>query len=196
MTKTALNLFAAFLAMIMAGTAVAETTLYTDSSNFGGWPNAVNGGNAVGAPDGAFASIPNGGWIAFQTTQSFTDANFVLNLTSVTGSGTALFYVGRSNGAGWFSALNNRTVTLNNGLNVLSSVAQTNYCTFIGGCDVFLVQAWAGSSFGIDAARSVSTNPEPSVWALMIIAFAGVGGRLKYLRVRKSISGLTQVAAA
>ncbi len=171
------------LTLFGASAAIAATTLYTDSSNFGGWPNALNPGNSVGPPDGLSATVPNGGWIAFQESSLFSTGNTSLTVTSVTGSGNTRFYVGRSNGAGWFSALNNRTVTLTTGVNILpTSAAQSAFCTGIGGCDVFVVQAFGGTTFALDAA--LGPSPEPSAWALMILGFVGVAGRLKVLRQR------------
>ena len=186
--------FLAGIALSAASSAQAATTIYTDSSNFGGWPNAVNSGNAIGPADGLTANVPNFGWIAFQNTPTFSAGNVVLNLASVTGSGTAIFYYGRTNGAGWFSALNNRTVTLSAGINILASTAaQTAYCNGLGGCDVFIVQAFGGgTSFNID--RVVGPTPEPSTWALMIIGFVGVAWRMKALR-RRGISSLVPASA-
>lgn len=195
MKKIAVLLSAA-LTLFSASTALAATTLYTDSSNFGGWPNTLNGGNAVGPADGLFATVPNFGWIAFQETPTFTSGNVSLTLTSVAGTGTAFFYVGQSNGAGWFSALNNRAVTLAAGVNLLPvSAAQSAFCTGLGGCDVFVVQAFGGgTSFGLDSA--LGPNPEPSAWALMILGFIGVAGRLKMLRQRRLVPTFASPAFA
>lgn len=178
-------LLSAAVALFSASTAFAATTLYTDSSNFGGWPNAVNAGNAVGAPNGVSATIPTFGWVAFQVTPTFTTGNIALNLTSVTGTGTTLFYVGQGNGAGWFTALNSVLVTLTSGVNVLTpTAAQTAFCTGLGGCDVFVVQAWGGgTTLALDSA--LGPNPEPSAWALMILGFIGVASRLKVSRRRR-----------
>ena len=181
------------ISWMFSAPAFADTTVYTDSSNFGAWPNAVNSGNSVGAADGNSATIPNGGWIAYQVTTSFTSVDFYLKLTSSAGSGTALFYVGRTNGAGWFSALNNRTIALTSGANVLSTnTTQTNFCVSLGGCDVFVVQAWAGTTLGLDSA--VAANPEPSAWALMILGFGGLAWRMKALR-RAGATAFTAQAA-
>ncbi len=83
-------------ASFMAIPAMSATSIDTDSTNFGAWPDAVNPGNAVGPRDGLSAIVASIGWIAFLETPGFTDAVFNLNLT---GAGTAFFYVGRSNGA-------------------------------------------------------------------------------------------------
>ena len=179
-------LLTAALALLGASNASAATTIYTDSSNFGAWPNAVNAGNSLGPANGVSATVPNFGWIAYQVNPTVTAGNVLLTLTSVTGSGSALFYVGTSNGAGFFSALNNRAVTLTTGPNLLAlSAAQSAFCVGLGGCDVFIVQAFGGgTSLAID--RALGPNPEPAAWALMILGFAGVAARLKQLRRSKA----------
>jgi PEP-CTERM motif-containing protein len=168
--------------------AKAAISVYTDSSNFGSWADAVNSGNALGAADGVSAFIPNGGWIAFQMSPSFTVADFVLDIAGVTGANTALFYVGQSDGAGYFSALNNRMVTLSTGVNNLTSAVQSSYCVGLGGCDVFVLQAWNGTTISLDSAMGAITGsaPEPSAWALMIIGFLGLAWRMKVMRRREA----------
>ena len=171
--------FSLFAAM---SSAQAATSVYTDSSNFGGWPSASNAGDSLGGADGVSATIPSFGWIAYQTTTPFTTIDFYLKFSGVSGSGTVLFYVGRSDGAGWFASLNSRTVTLTNGANVLTNdLAQETYCAGLGGCDVFVVQAWTGGTvLNLDSA--IAANPEPSAWAFMIIAFFGIALRMKQMR--------------
>ena len=177
-------LLVAFLAALAALPAKAATTVYTDSSNFGAWPDAVNAGDALGSPDGVSATIPNGGWIAFEVSPTFTVVDFVLEVANLTGGNTALFYVGQTDGAGWFSALNNTSVTLSVGTNNISSAALSSYCVGLGGCDVFVVQAWAGTTVALDSALDAITAsaPEPSAWALMILGFIGLAWRVKALR--------------
>lgn len=192
--------FAVLLSMVIvlfsATTAFAATTVYTDSSNFGPWPNALNSGNALGPANGVSAFIPNGGWVAFQETPTFTAGNISLTFTSVTGAGTAFFYVGQSNGAGWFTALNSVLVTLTTGANLLTlTPAQSAFCTGLGGCDVFVVQAFGGgTTLALDSA--IGPNPEPSAWALMILGFIGVAGRLKALRRNNSAPAVIAPAHA
>ena len=177
--------------------AKAAISVYTDSSNFGSWADAVNSGNASGAADGVSAFIPNGGWIAFQVSPDFNVADFVLTVTSITGANTANFYVGRSNGAGWFDGLNSRIVALTVGVNSLASAAQSSYCAGRGGCDVFIVQAWSGSTISIDSALDAITAsaPEPSAWALMIVGFIGLSWRMKAMRRSRS-SGVSVARAS
>ena len=178
--------FSLLLAVVLAcGPAAARTTVYTDSSNFGGWADAVNASESRGGEDGVSADIPAFGWIAYSVSPTFTDVSTRIVLTNVTGSGTAFFYVGRSNGAGWFSALNSISVTLTNGVNEITSAALSGYCVSIGGCDIVILQAaGGGTTFAVD--RVLARTPEPSAWALMILGFAGVAWRLKATRKKRA----------
>lgn len=172
---------AVFAAMAFSP-ALAVTTIYTDSSAFGAWPNALGAGDSLGPRDGVSATIPNGGWIAYQVSPTFDDGNILFTVDSFTGPGTAFFYVGRSNGAGWFSALSNQgLISLSSGPNIIAATAaRQSYCISIGGCDVFIIQAWGGTTFALD--RALGPNPEPAAWALMILGFIGVAGRMKAVR--------------
>jgi len=162
-----------------AAPAHAATTVYVDSSSplYGGFANAVNSSNALGPADGNSAFVPLGGFIAFQVNPFFTDVNFNM---------TVRLYVGRTNGAGGFTALNSRFFTVSSGVFNFSSTVLTNYCIGLGGCDTFITQAWTGTTFSLDSVPNV--NPEPSAWALMIMGFAGVAWRMKALRAgRRSV---------
>jgi len=178
------RIFAIFslCAIWAAAPAHAATTVYVDSSSplYGGFANAVNSGNALGPADGASAFVPTGGFIAFQVVPFFTDVNFNMTFTGVSGAGTVRLYVGRTNGAGGFTALNSRFFTVSSGVFNFSSTVLTNYCIGLGGCDTFITQAWTGTTFSLDSVPNV--NPEPSAWALMIMSFAGVSWRMKRLR--------------
>lgn len=166
--------------MLVASPVSAATSVYTDSSNFAGFANATNVGESLGGADGSAATIPIGGWIAYQVTTPFTEIDFFLKLESVTG-GTTRFYVGRSDGAGFFSSLTSRLINLTSGSNVVSTTAaEQSFCADLGGCDVFIVQAWTGTTLGLDSA--IAANPEPSAWALMIFGFIGLAWRMKKLK--------------
>lgn len=182
------RLLAACACLFIATPSIAATTIYTDSSNFGAWPDAVNPGNAIGPRDGLAAAIPSIGWVAFLETPGFTDAVFNINLTSIVGAGAAIFYVGQSDGAGWFSTLNSQVVTLAAGYNRIASAAQSSFCLSVGGCDVFILQSFGGTTLNVDNAFVVAANPEPSMWMLMILAFAGLAARLKMLRANPAQS--------
>jgi hypothetical protein len=94
--------------------------------------------------------------------------------------GSPIFLRGRNVTAG-----NSRTITANNGL--------VNGCRLLGGCDyveIITTRTRRGAA-GVEVDYVVvdgevvevaSPTPEPTTWALMIIAFAGVAWRLKAMR--------------
>ena len=173
-------LFIVVVGLLMSSPVSAATSVFTDSSNFAGFANASNVGESLGGADGVSATIPTGGWIAYQVSTPFSAIDFFLKLTEVTG-GTARFYVGRTNDTGFFAALTSRLLTLESGSNVLSTnAAEQSFCDGLGGCDVFIVQAWTGTTFTLDSA--IAANPEPSAWALMIFGFIGLAWRMKTLK--------------
>ena len=162
----------------------ATTTIYVDSSHpaYPAFADAVNVTASLGAADGVGAFVPLGGFIAYETNSPFTNVDFNVEFLGVTGAGTLRLYVGQTNGGTGFSALNSAFFTITDGLNNLNSTALSNYCVTIGGCNTFVLQAWVGTTFSVDAVPG--GNPEPKIWALMIIAFLGVAGRMKTLRRR------------
>ncbi len=172
------------LAFMAVSPAKAATSVYVDSSDpaYAGFPSAVNSNSSLGAPNGISAFVPLGGFIAYLVNPTFTDVNIDIEFLGVTGAGTLRLYVGQTNGGTGFTALSSTFFTVTNGFNNLSSAALTSYCVGLGGCDTFVVQAWTGTTFDIDSVRILGVNPEPSTWALMILAFIGLAWRMKALR--------------
>jgi len=185
----------AALISLAGAPAKAATSIYVDSSSplYPGFADAVNASDALGAADGSSAFVPLGGFIAFLTTPFFSVVDLDFEFTGVTGAGTVRLYVGRTNGAGGFTALNSRFFTVTNGFNNFSSGALSTYCAGLGGCDTFITQAWVGTTFGLDSA--LGPNPEPSAWALMILGFIGVAGRMKARRKSDRTAALTPTLA-
>ena len=103
-----------FTMSVFAQSANAAVSVYAFSGGpgFGGFPDAVNPGASTGIPDGVSASIPIGGFVAFQTQDLFNTVDFSVEFTGVTGAGIVRFYVGRTNGTGGFSTLNSQFFTL------------------------------------------------------------------------------------
>ena len=172
------------VATATATNAHAATTVYVDSSDpiyAGlGFAPASNAGESLNAPDGNSAFVPLGGFIAYLVSPLFTVVDFDMEFTGVTGAGTVRLYVGRTDGTGGFTSLNSAFFTVTDGSNNLSSTALSNFCVTLGGCDTYVVQAWTGTTFGIDSA--IAAAPEPQVWAMFIIGFVVVAWRLKSLR--------------
>jgi hypothetical protein len=184
-----LFLVIAALFVIIAAPARAATSVYVDSSHpdYAGFPDAVNSNSSLGAPNGISAFVPLGGFIAYLVNPTFTDVNLDIEFLGVTGAGTLRLYVGQTNGGTGFTALSSTFFTVTNGFNNLSSAALTSYCSGLGGCDTFIVQAWTGTTFDIDSVNLLGVNPEPSTWALMILAFVGVAWRMKAMRGRGAL---------
>ena len=176
------------LFLVPVSGANAATTIYANGADFG-WPNTTNPTDALGTPDGAAASLSNGGWLAFQTDTSFTNTDTSMQFLGLTGTGTIRFYVGTSNNNGWFSALNYITLQVVNGLVQINSNVLNNFCTSLGGCDIFIIQNISGGNLQLDAAdlsvNFVAPTPEPASWALMMVAFFLVALRLKAERKKK-----------
>jgi len=185
---------AGLVAVGLGSGAQASTTVYVDSSDplYAGFANAVNSSAALGSPDGASAFVPLGGFIAFS--RSFTTVNLDLEFTGVTGAGTVRLYVGQTDGAGGFTTLSSAFFTVTNGSNNLSSAVLSGFCGgLVGGCNTFVTQAWTGTTFGLDSV--FAPNPEPSVWALMILSFAGVGWRMKALKTKAGAAATSPLFA-
>jgi len=183
------SLIAAISALALLLTAAhANTTVFTDSSNFRGFADPVDVQNSDGGADGVSAFIPNGGWIAFANPVGgfFNEVSSQIVLTNITGPGTARFYVGRTNSTGFFSVLNFEIITLTNGLNEVTSTGLTNFCVGLGGCDTVIFQPIAGTTLSVD--RVLARNPEPGVWSLMILGFGGLAWRMKLARGARTSS--------
>jgi hypothetical protein len=185
------GMIAGLWALFSVSSAVAETTVYTHSGNFAAWADPADPGNTAGVSDGASGQIPLGGWIAWQTDTTFTDVDFTLDFLGTTGTSTIRFYVGTSNGAGFFSNLQLVTLNVTTGLNRIQNAGLSSFCAGLGGCDVFIVQSLSTGNFVLDGADltanfTAAATPEPGTWLLMILGFIAVALRLKAVyRVRR-----------
>lgn len=183
--RSLIALFVVFSAFGLAIPASAATTVYTDSSNYSAWSNVSDPFESVGAANGSGASMGYGSWIAYQT-DMFTTVDMTLEFLGAVGSGSIYFYVGTTNGNGWFSNLNYITTNVTTGSNQITSTTLTNYCVSIGGCNSFIVQSLSGTTLTLDSAgmtgEFVAPNPEPSTWFLMITGFVLLAARLRQLR--------------
>lgn len=179
------------LFFLFTASAEAATSVYANGGSFG-WANTTNEANALGLADGSTADMGNGGWLAFQTDAPFTTVDMTLQFAGLTGTGTIRFYVGATNNTGWFSALTFITLNITNGAVQINSATLDSYCAGIGGCNVFIVQNISGQTLSLDSAdltaNLVAPNPEPTTWAMMIVAFVLLALRLKALK-RKTKNG-------
>lgn len=170
----------------------ASVSIYTYSGApgpYAGWPAVSDPDNALGVPDGAVASVPVGGFIAYRADTLFNDFEFSIEFADVTGAANVRIYVGRVTTNGGFSSLNSQFFTAVAGINNFTSATLSSYCAGLGGCDAIVTQAWTGTTFTLDSV--LAPNPEPAAWALMILAFGGVAARLKTLRRQGRIAPLS-----
>lgn len=193
MMRYLVTLFAAFALSIAS--AQANTTVYVDSSHpdYAVFPNAVDSGASLGRPDGVSAQLPIGAFIAYLVNPTFTDVNFDVEFTGVTGAGTVRLYVGNTDGGTGFTTLNSEFFTVTTGVNTLASAALSTFCAGLGGCDTYVIQAWTGTTLSLDSIAAGA--PEPSSWALMILAFGAIAWRMTAMRKSAAVAKLQTAAA-
>lgn len=185
------------VASLFATNAMADTTVYIDSTTQtyspGSWGATSNGHEADGAADGVSSSSVNSGWISWQTDSPYTVFDISFVLTELGPNSTIYVYAGNTDAAnGWFTDLRAEVVSsFSVGTNNYSSAAMSAHCASIGGCNLFLLYNASGGTMSIDTAdltsSFVASAPEPTSWALMLLGFVAVAGRLKYMRKQGQI---------
>ncbi|MEM8770156.1 MAG: hypothetical protein AAGD92_00780 [Pseudomonadota bacterium] len=188
-----LTLLAILMALFSGATAHAETsTLYVDSGDpaFPTLPEPTNTFAIVDAPDGLGATLTSGAFVAFQTETLFTNFGLDLEVLGVSGAGVVRVFAGLTdNSADGFGALQAAFAFVGTGGNTINSAALSTFCAGLGGCDTYIIQPLFGTTITVDSVSFngvVASNPEPSTWAFMILAFAGVAARLKAMRSVKA----------
>ncbi|MGV6801041.1 MAG: hypothetical protein ACWA5L_03880 [bacterium] len=181
--------------------AYAATSVYTHSGNFNGWSDPVDPLASLGPTDGSGAGLTYGSWISYQTDTAFTTVDFTLDFLGNVGNGTIYFYVGNTNGNGWFSNLRAISTTITSGANQITSATLSNFCTSVGGCDTFIIQSFTNNAtLSLDSAditgAFTAPNPEPSFWMLLIVGFLLVAARLKQLKKHGHIANSYQLPRA
>ncbi len=192
-------LAAALIALALtAGGAHAATTVYPVSffSNSGvASPIRLLGNNP------SVATFSRNDSVGLNYGTDITKFTISVNVTSVTPNTTYLWIrFGRRNLLSFTNAAGVGLLTpggaptqniyapiVGPGLYWINSVAYASGCAAIGGCNAIMIGnssfSAAGSVFG---ASVVGATPEPSVWALMIVGFAGVAARLKAERGKRA----------
>lgn len=173
----------------------ARTATYDASTPF--TPGAMTALSTSGDGAGQFVSL--GQWVSLLFAQPFgvskSDTVSIFTLAPPTGSATLTISFGRFNG-GSPTFVESKIVNAGGTL-TLNNLFQKG-CSALGGCDFVFIQTTKSKGGATGATVDyVSVNgevtevtaptPEPKVWALMIIGFAGVAWRLKSQR-RSSLS--------
>ena len=193
--KRAAAILSACLILLAAGSAQARTATYDSSMPFTAGPMTA----LSTAGDGAGQLVPLGEWISLLFTQPFgvskTDTVSIFTLAPPTGTARLTISFGSyNNGAPIFAD----TKIVNAGSTLTVGNLFQRGCSALGGCDFILITTTRQTGGATGATVDyVSVNgevtdvtaptPEPSVWAMMILGFAGIAWRLKARR-RYSVS--------
>ncbi len=173
-------LFAAALATpAKAATSIFPIAVF--SSNL-----TTNPLNALGTPDGAAALIGPGGDIVLQYGLPLSGGGLAATVLPVAGFNVLAVSIGEVIGS--VATFSGEFVIVDSGAGGALNADLTALCAGVSptGCSLLKIRN-AGSLLGstgiqFDAVSGVTTAPEPSVWALMILGFAGTAMRLKEAR--------------
>ena len=193
--RSAVYAFVLAIFCAAATSASASTTIYaTGFSNVTG--DVVSPGNFLGAADGTTGLIGNGLFSTGGLTLSFSEGVTGAGLTfTAAQTGFDPFTTSRVfvaigevvSGVATFSA---ETSFIGSGGGTFN-LDLSGQCSAISGtgCSLVSIRTEGGGiitainpGFALDGISGVSAAPEPSAWALMILAFAATGWRLKVLR--------------
>lgn len=185
----------ACLVLLVAGRAEAATATYDSSISYTAGPMT-----ALSTPgDGLGQLVPLGEWISLLFSQPFgvsrTDTVSIFTLAPPVGDARLTISFGVfNNGSPVFAD----TRTVNAGATLTMNSLFQRGCSALGGCDFIYItttrQRNGATGATVDyvsvngeATDVTAPTPEPSVWALMILGFAGIAWRLKARR-RYSVS--------
>lgn len=175
----------ASLLAFSAQPASAATTVFA-ASVLGSSGFVVNAGNALGAANGASATIlrvPGGSNLILQMSQATSGLNTVLNGTRLTAGSNVQIAIGSViAGVATFSA----NIALPGGFGPTYAMDLSAACASVSatGCDLVRIRVVGGPAGGffLDGVSGVAAAPEPAAWALMLLGFAAVAWRLKQRR--------------
>ena len=192
--KLAMKIVALLFAVFGPLNAQAATATFTQP--------VANPGASAGAADGAGVLAPAGGVGLVIDTPFGANLTDTVTVFPVNGPGFAFTRIS-------YGVWNNGAPTLFQSVfgTELAPTTLTNLagngCQAAGGCD-FLQLETGGAFFGSPGAvfdaveingapltaalNPVTSAPEPSVWMLMILSFAGLGARMKSVK-RRSVTG-------
>lgn len=169
--------------------AAAATTVYA-TSVFGTSGTVLLPGNAVGAANGASATIlrvAGGSNLILQMSAATSGLNTILSGQRLTAGSNVQIAIGEViGGIATFSA----NIALPAGLGALHTLDLSTACASVSltGCSLLRVRVAGapGSGFTLDGVSGVAAAPEPGAWTLMFLGFAAVAWRLKRRRLAKS----------
>lgn len=189
-----LSILSCALALTMAagGSAAARTAEFTSSSSYG---DATLGAFST-AGDGAGALLTLDNWIALLFDQPFgasrSDTVSIFTLPPPVGDARLTVSFGRVVG-GLPVFVDTRSFNAGNTLTVGNLFQQG--CFALGGCNYIFIETTRQRrgapgatidyvSVNGDPTEVIGATPEPAVWAMMMMGFAGIAWRMKKLKKR------------
>jgi len=194
-----IKLFARLMAIVviafaLAMPAKAATSIFA-SSVFSTAGAVVNAGGAVGPANGAAAELGTGGDIVLSFATPLNGETIELNLLPFGVPGAVnIIAISIGEVIGGIATFSSEILLLDMGVGGVIGADLTTACAGLSaaGCSLIRVRN-VGALFGspglsLDGVSAITTAPEPSAWALMILSFAAVGWRMKTMRksARKS----------
>ncbi len=188
MTMATRIVIVALAAMLAAFPARAATTVYAASvySEL----NVTNSGNALFAANGSAALILAGGELVLRYNNPLTGGGIAATLLPLATSPAANFIaVSIGEVIGGVATFSGEFAFADFGAGGVQNFDLTALCSTVSasGCSLLKIRNVAAFNTPgalIDGVSGVSNAPEPTVWALMMLGFAGVGWRLKEARKR------------
>ncbi|OFW99135.1 MAG: hypothetical protein A3E78_15625 [Alphaproteobacteria bacterium RIFCSPHIGHO2_12_FULL_63_12] len=163
-----------------AATAVFATSVYGTSGSVAG------ASNALGAADGASATIlrvAGGSNLILQMSQATSGLNTLLSGARLTLGSNVQIAIGEVIGG---VAVFSTNLTLPGGFGPTYALDLSALCTTVSstGCSLLRIRVGGapGSGFLLDGVSGVAATPEPSTWLLMILGFGALAFRLKQRR--------------
>lgn len=188
MTMATRILIVALAAMLAAFPARAATTIY--AASVFSQTNVANANNALAAANGDAALIMSGGDLVLQYVHPLTGANLAATLLPLATSPAANFLaVSVGEVVAGVATFSGEFAFADFGAGGVQSFDLTSLCSTVSASGCSLVKFRNVAAFNtpgalLDSVSGVTNVPEPAVWALMMLGFAGVGWRLKEARKR------------
>lgn len=180
-----------------AATTVFASSVYSQT-------NVTNATDALFSTNGAAALILSGGELVLQYNNPLTGAGVGATLLPFAGPAANFLSVSVGEVIGGVATFSAGSIAFADmGAGGLQSLNLSALCATVSATGCSLVRVQNIAAFGtpgalIDGISGVSNAPEPAVWAMMMLGFAGVGWRLKTARrsqIRRTSGSLIANAA-
>lgn len=190
MTMATRIIIVALAAMLAAFPARAATTIYAASVY--SQTNVNNASNALFSANGGAATILSGGELVLQFANPLTGSSTGLALLPFAGPAANFLSVSVGEVIGGVATFSAGSIPFADmGAGGVQNFDLSTLCSSVSatGCSLLRIQnlvAFGTPGALIDGVSGVTNAPEPTVWALMMLGFAGIGWRLKEVRKKST----------